>query len=161
MNYTAKYGYTENGKFIARNYYAGIVADSREEALTRLQELAKNETFTEFVLMDELEEKRMAFEKDFSNVPRGEQKVILAIWPDLLEKDAAKLKPVAGIRKAAFAWLAKRGLTETCDRCGGSGEYSFNLLDGTRCYKCGGSGKQFPKITKTLLAKIRVIKSAE
>lgn len=29
---------------------------------------------------------------------------------------------------------------ETCGRCGGSGKYSFNLMDGDRCYGCGGSG---------------------
>lgn len=31
----------------------------------------------------------------------------------------------------------------TCGRCGGSGEHSFNLLHGSRCYGCGGSGKTF------------------
>lgn len=29
---------------------------------------------------------------------------------------------------------------KTCGRCGGSGEYSFNLMHGTRCYGCGGTG---------------------
>ena len=28
----------------------------------------------------------------------------------------------------------------TCPRCSGSGHYSYNSLDGTRCYGCGGSG---------------------
>ena len=27
-----------------------------------------------------------------------------------------------------------------CPRCGGSGHYSYNQIDGTRCYGCGGSG---------------------
>lgn len=27
-----------------------------------------------------------------------------------------------------------------CKRCGGSGHYSYNSMDGTRCYGCGGSG---------------------
>lgn len=34
---------------------------------------------------------------------------------------------------------------ETCGRCGGGGEYSFNLMHGSRCYGCGGSGKVFTK----------------
>jgi hypothetical protein len=34
---------------------------------------------------------------------------------------------------------------ETCGRCGGSGHYSFNMLDGTRCYGCGGSGSKYTK----------------
>lgn len=31
--------------------------------------------------------------------------------------------------------------TKPCDRCGGTGSYSFNAIDGSRCYGCGGSGK--------------------
>jgi len=30
--------------------------------------------------------------------------------------------------------------TKSCGRCGGSGNYSFNLMHGSRCYGCGGSG---------------------
>lgn len=29
-----------------------------------------------------------------------------------------------------------------CSRCGGSGHYSYNQLDGTMCYGCRGTGKQ-------------------
>ena len=29
-----------------------------------------------------------------------------------------------------------------CPRCGGSGHYSYNQMDGTRCYGCNGTGKQ-------------------
>lgn len=28
---------------------------------------------------------------------------------------------------------------KTCVRCGGSGRYSFNLMDGSRCYGCSGN----------------------
>lgn len=28
-----------------------------------------------------------------------------------------------------------------CARCGGSGHYAFNYMDGTRCYGCSGSGR--------------------
>jgi DnaJ-class molecular chaperone len=31
---------------------------------------------------------------------------------------------------------------QICTRCGGSGNYSFNMMDGTRCYGCSGSGFQ-------------------
>ena len=27
-----------------------------------------------------------------------------------------------------------------CPRCGGSGHYSYNQMDGTRCYGCNGTG---------------------
>jgi hypothetical protein len=29
---------------------------------------------------------------------------------------------------------------KSCGRCGGSGKYSFNQIDGDRCYGCGGTG---------------------
>lgn len=32
--------------------------------------------------------------------------------------------------------------TKTCARCGGTGSYSFNMMDGTRCFGCAGTGKQ-------------------
>ena len=31
-------------------------------------------------------------------------------------------------------------LTPPCGRCGGSGRYSFNQIDGDRCYGCNGTG---------------------
>lgn len=34
----------------------------------------------------------------------------------------------------------------TCPRCGGSGHYSYNQIDGTRCYGCGGSGVSIQKV---------------
>lgn len=33
-----------------------------------------------------------------------------------------------------------------CPRCGGSGHYSYNEMDGTRCYGCMGSGISIQKI---------------
>ena len=33
-----------------------------------------------------------------------------------------------------------------CPRCGGSGHYSYNEMDGTRCYGCGGSGVTTQKV---------------
>jgi hypothetical protein len=34
---------------------------------------------------------------------------------------------------------------KTCGRCGGSGRYSFNMMDGDRCYGCSGSGIKYTK----------------
>jgi hypothetical protein len=35
-----------------------------------------------------------------------------------------------------------------CGRCGGCGEYSFNLRDGSTCYGCSGSGKALSRAGK-------------
>lgn len=34
---------------------------------------------------------------------------------------------------------------QPCGRCGGSGRYSFNQIDGDRCYGCGGTGQKLTK----------------
>ena len=34
-------------------------------------------------------------------------------------------------------------IRDVCGRCGGSGRYSFNMMDGDRCYGCGGCGKVY------------------
>lgn len=31
-------------------------------------------------------------------------------------------------------------ITKPCGRCGGTGHYSYNQIDGTMCYGCGGKG---------------------
>lgn len=45
---------------------------------------------------------------------------------------------------------------QVCTRCGGSGQFSYNAIDGSRCYGCGGSGQQLTRNGKA--AKKRVAK---
>lgn len=40
---------------------------------------------------------------------------------------------------------------QICTRCGGSGEYSYNQIDGKRCFGCNGTGKQLTKRGKAAL----------
>lgn len=50
--------------------------------------------------------------------------------------------------------------TVTCGRCGGSGKFSFNTLDGDRCYGCHGSGKKYTKrgaVTVAYLNSLRMV----
>jgi hypothetical protein len=32
---------------------------------------------------------------------------------------------------------------KTCSRCGGSGQFSYNQIHGSKCYGCAGCGKQY------------------
>lgn len=48
------------------------------------------------------------------------------------------MTPITKTNKAGFE-------VKTCSRCGGTGQYSFNMLDGTTCFGCAG-GKV--KLTK-------------
>ena len=49
--------------------------------------------------------------------------------------------------------------TRTCTRCGGSGHYAFNRLDGTTCYGCSGTGTQYA--TKRASAAVAAFRKAQ
>ena len=53
--------------------------------------------------------------------------------------------------------------TTECGRCGGSGRYSYNQIDGDRCYGCGGTGKAYAskKIAEAAAAYNEALKSAK
>ena len=62
--------------------------------------------------------------------------------------------------KGLNARLAGCGFVETCGRCLGSGRYSFNLMDGDKCYGCGGSGTKVRKINRELVKDVTEFVSA-
>ncbi|MHD0644856.1 hypothetical protein ACYPKM_04465 [Pseudomonas aeruginosa] len=43
-----------------------------------------------------------------------------------------------------------------CGRCGGGGNYSFNMVNGTTCFGCSGSGYTKAKLTDKLYAALEV-----
>ena len=47
--------------------------------------------------------------------------------------------------------------TKTCPRCGGSGHYSFNRMDGTRCYGCHGTGYQLTRRGKAAASHLEAL----
>jgi len=61
---------------------------------------------------------------------------------DILSEIAATLGTTEEKVNARIAGLK---LGPICSRCGGSGSYSFNQIDGSRCYGCNGSGHTNPK----------------
>lgn len=52
------------------------------------------------------------------------------------------------------ARLIGLGHGQHCSRCGGSGSYSFNAVDGSRCYGCGGSGYVAQALTAELFTEV-------
>lgn len=56
------------------------------------------------------------------------------------------------VTKARISLL---GHKTVCPRCGGSGSFSYNLMDGSRCYGCNGTGNVSTKITPELIAKLQ------
>lgn len=55
-------------------------------------------------------------------------------------------------RRVAVSRLVALGYTVTCSRCGGGGRYSWNAIDGDRCFRCGGAGKTLQRITAEVVA---------
>jgi len=58
--------------------------------------------------------------------------------------------------------VVKMGLGITCSRCGGTGKYSYNAMDGSRCYGCGGLGSTMPrKLQKLKMDAEKAVESGE
>lgn len=68
-----------------------------------------------------------------------------------LDQKAAQLLGVAEDKLRVALIISQ---VEVCTRCGGTGEYSFNYRDGTRCFKCGGSKYLAPKVSKRIYAEL-------
>ncbi len=68
----------------------------------------------------------------------------------------ARLMTALKCRKveAILPRLKELGLADTCTRCGGGGEYSFNLMSGTTCFGCNGGGRKMPKITVAFINRV-------
>lgn len=68
--------------------------------------------------------------------------------------DRHSLKQPRKLVDVAKRQLIKAGKleTQTCTRCYGSGNYSFNLTDGSRCFGCAGSGKKMPTTCEAIKA---------
>lgn len=48
----------------------------------------------------------------------------------------------------ANARIKKKGFSETCSRCNGSGNHSINARGDSTCYKCKGLRTSIPRLTK-------------
>ncbi len=47
---------------------------------------------------------------------------------------------------------------ETCGRCGGTGHYSYNQIDGTVCYGCNGTKRRLTRAAKKAQAAVEAFK---
>ena len=101
--------------------------------------------------------KRFLWRQNFDRLDNTDRKAILAVFPDILQKDAATLKTVNELAKLARLYIM-RHFGKPCTRCGGSGSYALSvayteLHDGI-CHKCGGGGKELPRLTEKMIAKM-------
>lgn len=137
--------FDENGK-ITRDSYVNLTPE-------RAETLTVKETLTDASAKSRLWEIGFA---DYTTPP--DKKAILAVFPDLLERDKTKLKSPREIRDIAYRKIKKQ-FAVTCPRCGGSGSYArsvaYTEIDDGVCHLCGGSGKSLPRLTDKKLAEIK------
>jgi hypothetical protein len=78
---------------------------------------------------------------------------ITAQFSDLLNHPS--LRPVESTARIGVRLVAL-GFGVTCNRCGGTGHYSFNSIDGSVCYGCRGAKQKAPKLTAALRNRVQV-----
>jgi DnaJ-class molecular chaperone len=86
----------------------------------------------------------------------NEAELVKAVFGEVFTRSdrATKLKSPKRLVTAALVRLVKDGKIQApaCSRCRGSGQYSYNQINGTTCFGCNGSGKMLPKIGDALKA---------
>lgn len=93
------------------------------------------------------------WESAWASLKAADRDLVVAVLGEFSVPAELRQSPTSMVRRAKNS-LVSRGLVEprTCGRCGGSGHYSYNAMDGTTCYGCGGRGKKLPSTTDALRA---------
>jgi hypothetical protein len=101
------------------------------------------------------------WEKAFNNLGETDQWKIKTVVSEIFNKP--ELKAANDVTKclAVANTRIKKVFGETCGRCGGSGHYAYNQIDGTKCYGCNGTKKKLPRLTKKKKAEIEAYFKAE
>lgn len=119
-----------------------------------------NPNVTDFKIVETLEG-NAAYEKywlmNFDSKDENIQKIIKAVFPNILTRiKNEQIKLSDKLYNVAINKLAKEEekFMVTCSRCCGTGNYSYNQRDGTRCFKCNGLKYVLPKITNKWLKQV-------
>jgi hypothetical protein len=74
------------------------------------------------------------------------------------ETDAASLLGCSV--KSLRSRMVALGYVKICSRCCGTGRYSYNQMDGDRCYGCNGRGKSLLPVTRKLALEMKARQDA-
>ena len=97
-----------------------------------------------------------AWKSAFDRLQPREQQIINAAYPQLLEKSKGRrFQAPSKIYAFALARIKNAGFMQKCERCGGSGAFSYNQRDGKKCFRCGGSGYALPNLTEKFFKEVR------
>lgn len=95
---------------------------------------------------------RKLWEIEFDNLSDTDKKLIVAVFPKVLNKDKTPIKSPREILERAIARV-RFAFGVKCPRCGGDGRYPSKIDNGV-CHKCHGSGITMPRLTDKKLAVI-------
>jgi len=107
----------------------------------------------------EIDFKKRNWSANWEKLKDTEREFILLMFPDVHQWEWSKqdLKSPDRLVIVCLNKAIKEKLVEkrVCSRCGGTGYYSYNYIDGTMCYGCRGTKWQYPRITKKLIKEIK------
>jgi hypothetical protein len=106
-----------------------------------------------YVLYNE-EARAFSWSREYERLTASTRWMIDVAIPELPTVEERKQYRVDKLVSVAKARIMKAGFTTVCGRCGGTGHYSYNQIDGTRCYGCGGRKVAMVKLTKEVKKKI-------
>lgn len=131
----------ENGRKSYTEHGAGItgVPDKLGDLLT--------------VIEGDNEVSQFYWNEQYSKLKAGEKQLIQVFYPGVDTRVTTKTKSPDKLIASIYSWcLGKENLRVTCPRCGGTGHYSYNQRDGTKCFKCWGKKFAIPKLSKKWIA---------
>lgn len=108
--------------------------------------------------------KARVWDESSAKLSKTARDLVETVFPGTFNRaDRAALKNPSRLANVAKARLHKDGKLayENCGRCGGSGRYSYNQIDGDRCFGCNGKGIVFPSDSTALKAARRAICCAD
>lgn len=107
-----------------------------------------------FTVLAGKEAKLWTWEREFKTLPPVAKELISMACKEILSDDSLKCQNnVKRTLLIAKKRIHDAGLSTPCGRCGGSGHYSYNQRDATRCFGCGGAKWRIPE-NKAHLKKI-------
>lgn len=92
----------------------------------------------------------------FRRLQPERRSLILAVIPDALtEMRKYEDRTLPRVWTETIHMLRDAGLMAKCPRCGGTGQYSYHPLYGSKCFECGGTGYLLPSLTPEYIERVR------
>lgn len=99
--------------------------------------------------------------ENYEKLNQNEKDLLEVFFPNLESRVTEKTKGTNKLLSSVYSWcLSKESLRVVCPRCGGTGHYSWNQRDGTKCFKCYGHKYALPRLSKKWIALVKSERAA-